>query len=193
MSNPNELSHYIRLYENILEPEFCENLISKFNATQDRLIDFKYEDKRIFREINLVKNIEIFSDEIQYLVSKFMYVLNFYKQNCDVDKYNLFPNKYGFEELRMKKYEAGSGDSFPPHCDANKTTNCKRFLVFFAYLNDCEDGHTEFPILNLSAKPRRGSVLVFPPSWQYLHSGNRVESNDKYIVGSYLHFVEEDK
>ena len=59
----------------------------------------------------------------------------------------------------------------------------------FFYLNTVEEGgETSFPNLEMKIKPKQGSVLCFPPLWMYPHLGEQPISNDKYIIGTYLHY-----
>jgi hypothetical protein len=100
-----------------------------------------------------------------------------------------WPPKNSIEQIRMKKYTAETGDRFDLHIDVGDYATARRFLVMFFYLNDVnEGGETTFPALDLKVKPKQGSVLCFPPVWMYPHLGEQPISNDKYIVGTYLHY-----
>ena len=56
---------------------------------------------------------------------------------------DLLPSKYGFEELRIKKYEVG--DSFDKHVDVSDYKSARRWIAFLVYLNDnFTGGETEF-------------------------------------------------
>ena len=101
-----------------------------------------------------------------------------------------FPEKIFFEELRIKKYEPGTDDQFLLHTDVQDHQSAKRYLAFLIYLNDdFKGGETTFPYNKLTIKPETGKVLVFPPTWQYPHSGLPVKSGSpKYIMSTYLHY-----
>ena len=80
--------------------------------------------------------------------------------------------------------------NFLDHVDVGSLDSAMRFLVLFVYLNDVEEGgETEFPELDLTVTPKCGTMLLFPSTWTYLHRGNTPISNDKYLLGSYLHYV----
>ena len=65
-----------------------------------------------------------------------------------------------------------------------------RVLAFMTYIKCPEEGgETEFPTLDLQVSPVCGTILVFPSLWTFLHRGNVPISNDKYILGSYKHYV----
>ena len=57
------------------------------------------------------------------------------------------------------------------------------------YLNDNEGGSTSFPQLDLNTKCKKGSMLMFPPLWPWLHSGEKPIDKPKYILGSYLQYI----
>jgi hypothetical protein len=66
-----------------------------------------------------------------------------------------------------------------------------RFLALLFYLNTViEGGETEFMNLNVVVPPKAGSVMVFPPFWMFPHAGRTPRSNDKYVLGTYLHYPE---
>jgi len=101
----------------------------------------------------------------------------------------MWPNKYSLEGLRMKKYLPNDKDEFRPHVDVNNYENARRFLVFFLYLDDNVGGMTTFPLMNKGSPCKKGSLLMFPPMWPWLHAGQKPIDTPKYIVGSYLHYV----
>ena len=73
--------------------------------------------------------------------------------------------------------------------DVNTKNNCSRFLAFFLYLTNNKEGSTIFTKHNVSSSCTKGSLLVFPPNWIYLHSGEKCVETNKYIVGSYAHYI----
>ena len=78
---------------------------------------------------------------------------------------------------------------FSPHVDCTRLDNSKRFLVFFLYLNNNFDGRTSFSEYDMQVYPKAGRLLMFPPTWTYLHAGFKPKLEPKYIIGSYLHYV----
>ena len=80
-------------------------------------------------------------------------------------------------------------DQFGNHVDVNSHESARRFLVFFLYLDDNEKGNTSFPQHRIISECQKGSCLMFPPMWPWLHAGEKPINKPKYIVGSYLHYV----
>ena len=101
-----------------------------------------------------------------------------------------FPKELGLEHFRIKKYRPGGTDGFAYHVDVNSHASARRFLSLIWYLNDVDQGgETFFPHPNVRVKPKKGRLLLFPSLWNYPHSGEPPVSNDKYILGTYLHYL----
>lgn len=176
------MERYIKLYENVIEPHLCEEMIELFNnessvERKNPIMDFN--------EINLMQNKSVWGKHINHLSHSFKQVLEQYRIECNVEHW---PAKYAFEEIRMKKYEPDTG-KFNQHVDVGDYSTARRFLAFFAYLNTGVDGETAFDDLGISVPRNTGSVLVFPPMWTYPHTGRIPKIDPKYIIGSYLHYV----
>ena len=72
------------------------------------------------------------------------------------------------------------------------TRNVKRcHLCKFNIKNDnFDEGETVFPQFGLQVKPKKGTVLLFPCTWSYLHKGNpSTNGYAKYILGSFLNYM----
>lgn len=141
-----------------------------------------------FTQVNLNKE-EKYKKFVQVLSYKFVEVLKRYKK--ELPEYaEWFPEKLFFEEFRVKKYESGSDDQFELHVDVEDHPTAKRYLAFLCYLNDdFFGGETDFPYNKLTVRPKTGTVLVFPPTWQYPHRGIPVKKGSaKYILSTYLHY-----
>jgi len=93
------------------------------------------------------------------------------------------------EQMRFKKYEPNDLDEFKEHVDVGNYETARRFLVFFLYLNDNEEGWTSFSNYDMKVQPKTGKLLMFPPTWTYLHAGHKPIKTPKYILGSYLHYT----
>ena len=89
----------------------------------------------------------------------------------------------------MKRYEPNDIDEFKEHVDVGDYDSARRFLVFFLYLDSNKEGATSFSNFDIAIKPKAGRLLMFPPTWTYLHTGHKPIDKNKYIIGSYLHYV----
>lgn len=184
------IEKYIRVYDDVLPETLCKNAIKMFEERTD-LEDWDRDGRPNFKQWNLTAYLEENSDgdwgliHNAFIESANKYVHQ-YMEDCECRQF--FPVKSTIEQFRIKKYRAGTDDRFDRHVDVGDYASARRFLVLFWYLNDVtEGGGTQFD--TMTVLPKRGRLLIFPPTWTYPHSGLPTVSNDKYIAGTYCHYV----
>jgi prolyl 4-hydroxylase len=189
--NMNDLKHYIRVYDHNLEASLCQKMIDSFHGLER----FQRRNGRGLRaglehsgwaELNVTKlSDEVFLDMFRQIIYTALA-----RYNSDVGLTIALPNSAHFSDLIMKRYRPGGQDRFQLHFDAiNHVAN--RYLVFLWYLNDvAQGGETRFPQLDHSIESRAGRLLMFPPYWMYQHEGLPPQLGDKYILSTYLLFVD---
>ena len=64
-----------------------------------------------------------------------------------------------------------------------------RHLVFSTYLNDVENGGTEFLYQDCVTKAKKGSTIIFPAGWTHAHPVRRRNDQDKYIITGWFNFI----
>lgn len=194
MSTSNSAQNFITVYDNVLSTETCNRLMEKFEANtqcqKKELITNELDDWRMkFTQINFLESEEFF-EEAKQLQAVFLQAIQAYKQEHSIQP-KQWPEQFRFEPIRMKRYLPNTDDGFGEHVDVSDYDSARRFLVFFIYLNDdFEGGETSFTQFNIKVKPKQGSLILFPPMWNWLHEAHAVKGNSpKYIVGSYMHYV----
>ena len=187
MAQSDLTSKYIRTYDNVMTAQQCQHLIDKFEDSQSQWVKTELENHRSFTEINVSMH-EDWKEYTTTIFTKLRGVLTKYIEDVNIDRIKQWPEKFGFEQIRFKKYEPDT-DEFKTHVDVTDYNSARRFLVFFMYLNNNDKGETTFPDYDVSVKPETGKVLVFPPLWTYKHTGEKPTIKPKYIIGSYLHYV----
>ena len=192
------MDRYIKVYDDVIDADSCNLLIGKFESAEEdqyEVIRQAERDKAIaFTQINLANNadwtsvqngmLEVFQDYIMHYIN-----------DCNIQP-KQWPTTYGYEAIRIKRYLDNDYDRFDPHVDVMNNETARRFLAFFVYLNDVDEGgETEFVQLKkpgthipLKIKPQQGRLLMFPPQWMYYHAGLKPVSNSKYIINSYCHY-----
>lgn len=183
------LDGYIREYNDLVPEIICTDLINKFEVDQ-RKVEVDRECRPRWTELNITEHRdEVAYGEIQEQMQQyFVDAVKLYMEDlqCGYD----FPPKYCFEQYRVKKYRMNTPDQFREHVDVQDHASARRFLVVMLYLNNVtRGGETYFPLLQRKVQPETGKILIFPSTWQWRHAGLPVESNHKYILGSYLHYL----
>ena len=192
------MDRYIKIYDDVIDADSCNMLIGKFEAAEED----QYEEVRqverdkaiAFTQINLVNN-EDWASVQNGMLKVFQDYIMAYINDCKIEP-KQWPETYGYEAIRMKRYLNNNYDRFDPHVDVMNQETSRRFLAFFIYLNDVDEGgETEFISINkpgtyipLKITPRRGRLLMFPPLWMYYHAGLKPVSNNKYLIHSYCHY-----
>ena len=192
------MDRYIKIYDDVIDADSCNMLIGKFEAAEED----QYEEVRqaerdkaiAFTQINLVNN-EDWASVQNGMLQVFQDYIMAYINDCKIEP-KQWPETYGYEAIRMKRYQNNNYDRFDPHVDVKNYETSRRFLAFFIYLNDVDEGgETEFISINkpgtyipLKITPRRGRLLMFPPLWMYYHAGLKPVSNNKYLIHSYCHY-----
>jgi prolyl 4-hydroxylase len=182
-----ELNDFIHIYENALDSNICDFLISLFDQTSDKHERCENEGKPNFTQFNFTEHREL-TEEVNQVHNHIIKNIFTYR-----DKYyefvdaRVFPKDHAFEQFRIKKYNIGGEDRFDTHVDVLDYDSARRFLSFMWYLNDVETGG-ETMFEDMIIKPKKGTLLIFPPLWMFPHKGNSPISNSKYIMSAYLHY-----
>jgi len=93
--------------------------------------------------------------------------------------------EFVLEGSNIKKYVGGTDDMFKRHADAACDSTSGRFLALLFYLNDDFEGGETIFYPDCVIRPKKGSVLVFPPYWMFPHEGTPVIKGEKYIMSNY--------
>jgi len=192
------MDNYIKVYDDVIDEVSCKMLIEKFEDSHEyfKTVHVDDDDNAIsFEQITLVEHEEWKSVQDGMLEVFQDYIMH-YKIDCNIMA-KQWPETYGYEAIRMKRYLANDYDRFDSHVDVMNHETSRRFLAFFIYVNDVEEGgETQFLNINkpgtyipYQIKPQRGRLLMFPPTWQYYHAGLKPVSGMKYLLHSYCHYA----
>jgi hypothetical protein len=116
-------------------------------------------------------------------------------QMC-LDQYNdIFPHSSGIkgyslkENVNIQHYKIGGGFKVW-HCERVSSDEVirDRHLVFMTYLNDVDDGGTEFLYQKNTIKAEKGLTLIWPADWTYTHKGQISYTKEKTIITGWLSY-----
>lgn len=198
------LSDLVKVYDDILSVDKCDQIIDFFENNSKLHQRLDKNQRPNFTQLNITQHIQTEGASEQdiemhtELTSIFMNAISLYQiDNSITDE---MPSQWGIEQIRIKKYNKAidccdpdaiqSADQFAEHVDVGDYNSARRFLAIFLYLNHTENtGKTIFPYLDLQIDPIPGRILMFPPMWMYPHAGLPSFADNKYIVGSYCHYL----
>ena len=180
-----------KIYTDVISDSKCQEFVDRFESDTEHQ---KVQDcgrGATLTQINLLHSPDtIWKDDVNFLVNVIMEHVEQYKKDCDVQPVQ-WPENFGVEPPKMKRYMSDTTDEFPDHVDVLDYKTAKRFLITFVYLNDNEGGRTKFLMKGdeLISPCKRGSLIMFPPFWPWIHAAEKPINGPKYIAGTYLHYV----
>lgn len=180
---------YIQIYENALSKEWCEKIIKIFDENEEQHKDgvtaggmnkhTKDTKEMYFDKMPLsVYDKDLFDNLHSYLIKygKHNEIMSMLQADIDDTGYQL--QKYVANEGFYKWHQDGE-----TKMRNNKLSH--RIITYLWYLNDVQEGG-ETLFQNFKIKPKQGSLLLFPATWTYKHSGAMPISNDKYIITGWI-------
>jgi hypothetical protein len=180
-----EAKDFILKIDDAISVNTCKKIISLFENNYLFSEKISNQGAPNFTQLNINQHIK---DLVSPLSGTILNHLNYYK-NYYNNFSKFFPPKICLEEFRIKCYNSEWDDRFDLHVDVTDKNSSIRFLAFLYYLNeDFLGGETIFPEQDITIKPKTGSLIIFPPTWQYPHIGKKVMSGKKYIMSTYLHY-----
>jgi len=107
-----------------------------------------------------------------------------YEMANDIQPYNIN------EHFNFQHYNIGGGFKKWHYENNGMEKNHKRVLVFMTYLNNVEDGGTEFKYQNLTVPAKKGLTLIWPVYWTHTHRGQISNTKEKRIITGWYSYNE---
>lgn len=188
------LAFYITYKPNVLPSSLCNELLQLYDKnSQLHITHAQGEGHFRFDQLNVTDNqhIPLFKHLHAHVVNYTVRAIGEYMIDIDAqDAPTRIPEKYGFEHFRINRTMNNGKDGFGLHTDVGDYASARRFITALYYLNDIpEGGDAAFPKLGFSCQPKKGSMLIFPSTWQYLHCGFKPISDPKYIMTTFCHYL----
>lgn len=166
-------------YNHFLENMQKNNLNWITQKSEHKNIDFLLLYKNEEEDVNDIKN------PFMYETSNlFINLFNPYKehyQSCfqfEETKFNLTENEYVF----LLKYYPGSINV--SHFDDSRVDKIRRTTLVYYPTDDYEGGALRFLNFDVSIKPEKNDLIMFPSNYVYAHSVDEVISGDRTIMGT---------
>lgn len=169
----------IFVFKNAVSNDLCDKTIEHFYANKDK--QFKGLTGAGYAP-DLKNTVDFYVTNNHY-TNIYYSVLNIALSKIKANYIGLKKVNISFTGLQFQKNEKDKG-YFKWHSDNDSTG--RRVLAPIFYLNDVlEGGATEFMYQKFIMKPERGTLIVFPSTWQYFHRGTIPKSGNKYIITSF--------
>ena len=181
----------IVLYKNTLSdieniPSRMESIIGDSTLAPFMWMDAMVGDQKKMPEYRDCVDCKLGEMHIKHLPSQFMGLKDVYNDTTTVltECLSDYESRYN---IRMDFMEAinfvryGVGQHFGVHSDHGFSYNCTVSSVL--YLNDdYEGGELWFPYMDVTFKPQKGDLVIFPSTFIYAHSSKPITSGVKYAA-----------
>lgn len=198
---------FIGIFENVIDDHKCDRIIDHFRLVQHNNLTLNRQqiDQRIKKTekdtLNYFLKDQRFDQDIQEtIISKTdNWILDEFKNsvwNC----YNAYSEKFGIlndlgkhalsTHVKIQKSLPGEGYHMW-HCESDSIATSHRVALVLMYLNDVDEGgETEFLYQSLRVKPKKGSIIICPADFSHTHRGNPPLAGEKFIITTWIEFIE---
>jgi hypothetical protein len=174
--------------DNVLSPEFCQGLITKFEECPDKgpgeTLKGYNPNSKVSTDL-MLSGREDFKEEDQTLYLSLNLNLRDY-----LEQINHRPWKGPFDDTGYNMQRTNPGEYFNWHTDfhADPWENSVRVFTFIWYLNDVPNGGGQTEFCNgLTVQPKTGRMLVFPADFANMHRGVSPVADTKYLVTGWIY------
>lgn len=176
--------------ENALPAFLCDDMVARFESNPDdqyqgRVGSKMAEDSNLKKTTDLVVTAKDHWQDVQNNLfrSLAMSLQEFSKL------YSYFGDLKRFKDSGYNLQRYQQGEYYHWHIDADNEALASRQLVAIWYLNDVEQGgETDFYHQQVSIKPVKGKLVLFPPFWTHQHRAAEIEKGVKYIATTWITF-----
>ena len=194
-----KLSDYIIEYPNVLSDEFCDQVITKFEADERSYLgttigkDDKWKDWKKSTDLN-ISNFDDWKEEDDIFYKALNENLVEYKDKFGVGEYShsprLLDSGYQIQRTTTNQYYKWHHDCTCKYDDHADNFWMRLYTYIFYLTDDFEGGRTQFfpnfkKIHNVN--PKKGKLILFPANPLWVHQGEPVTAGTKYIVTGWIY------
>ncbi|WP_338073175.1 2OG-Fe(II) oxygenase family protein [Halochromatium salexigens] len=173
-----------------LPPAFCEEVIARFEAHPEqqyagRIGQLREENASVKKTTDLVVSNK---DDWKDVDRMFFRSLG----AAMLELREAFPYFKGpFKDIGYQVQRYRPGEYYHWHIDGGSHELSQRQLVALWYLNDVPGpgGETDFLFQQVSVRPERGKLVLFPPFWTHEHRAAQLREGLKYIATTWVVFA----
>ena len=186
---------YILEIDNAVSKEFCEDVISRFENDERKIIGATISgvDEKVKKSKDLPISTSDLSGDWQDVIHKVadgvheaLRGYQVYLQEEGLDRVLSAHKTVNSATIGFPQIQKTEKDGFYTwHHDGH----LNRILTYILYLNDVEEGvggTTEF--LNRGhIQPKAGKLVIFPANLAYIHRGTKLKKGAKYLITNFIY------
>ena len=172
-----------------IDESICDDIINLFNDRKEYWVkgivaDKVQPDRKQSTDLYVNKNdttepIFSYRTQLQWCLEQYVKI---YPELVWGGRFNIDTN------FNIQHYKVNEGFNYY-HYERDDLSTCSRNLVFMTYLNDVEDGGTEFKYQNLITSAKKGLTLIWPTDFTHTHRGVISKTKEKYIATGWYSYI----
>jgi len=176
-----------------INEKVCDELINFHINSSNKHAGYQTAHNEIFVNKNIKDSMDVVIHPPDFDNIESIKIYLEYLQEClhrYLQKYPLANHvpEFGIRDsINIQHYQPGGGFK-AWHFENGNENILKRYLVFMTFLNDVEDGGTEFYYQNLCLPAIKGLTLIWPAYWTHSHKGQISKKHEKYISTGWFEF-----
>jgi len=172
------------IFQDKISEKICDKLKNFYKNNINRHIKDKNTLGKLSTEIILTSKDEIYFEYDNHLGECLKkYLKKYERANC-VKDFSIS------DQIKIQHYKINEGFFNWHHENDGFYPDIKRHLVFMTYLNNVDDGGTEFLYQNMITKAIKGNTVIWPSQWTHTHKGQISKVKEKYIITGWFTFNE---
>jgi hypothetical protein len=181
---------FIHVIPGALSPEFCQNVIARFEADPRKYAGRTGSLSQYRPELRQATDLYIsklpeWKDVDHRIFLELAAAINEYQNNYPI------LSSFRLKDRGYMVQRTMPGEKYDWHSDVDDARNATRQFIAFWYLNTVQEGgETEFLEQEVTIKPTEGTLVLFPAAWTHVHRGRPPISNPKYTLISWICFCD---
>lgn len=195
------MDNFIYVQDKALDDSICDRLIEYFEKSTHLHTSGFFSNSEGLKTVNphikdstdISFNLNSMTDFTWYtLIEKACFTLtkeiteykkHYFELDDNVNTWKIYPI------INMQRYLPGQGyKSLHCECAGKDWTDIKRILAWMIYLNDVDDGGTEFLRFG-KIEAKKGRYVIWPAYWTHVHKGEISNTKTKYILTGWYNFI----
>jgi len=175
----------------------CDEIVKYFNVQKQKGntgpgVVGHYKNQGVNDSVKVSEDCNISSNNFDYPFNEYREHLQLCltKYTDRYDKINELTHFNINSDYNIQFYNKGEGFKVYHSERGGSKRSLSKILAFMTYLNNVDDGGTEFFYQKITSPAKKGLTLIWPSDWTHTHKGQISYTKEKIIITGWYTFDE---